>query len=84
MEVSRYHRCITFIFIHSLGSRPIPSLEGNRRIHFHYLSEPPAFLKYIPFVLAGPFKVIYQIFDILVALLVRVSNAPEYILVQVR
>ena len=85
MEVSRYHLCIAFIFIHSfLGSRPIPSLEGNQRIHFHYLSEPPAFLKHIPFVLAGPIKVIYQIFDILVALLVHVSDAPEYILVQVR
>ena len=73
------------IHIHSfLGSRPIPSLEGHQRIHFHYLSEPPAFLTHIPFVLAGPIKVIHQIFCILVALLVRISDAPEYILVQVR
>ena len=37
----------------------------------------------MPFVLAAPIKVIHQIFGILVALLVRVSDAPEYILVQV-
>ncbi|KAF8349862.1 mannosyltransferase [Amanita rubescens] len=64
------------------GSRPIPLLEGHQRVHFHYLSEPPAFLKHMPFVLAAPIKVIHQIFGILVALLVRVSDAPEYILVQ--
>src|SRR6266550_208224 len=62
-----------------LGSRPIPLLEGHQRVHFHYLSEPPPFLKHMPFVLAAPIKVIHQIFGILVALLVRVSDAPEYI-----
>ncbi|KAF8634001.1 hypothetical protein AX15_001175 [Amanita polypyramis BW_CC] len=64
------------------GSRPISSLENHHHVHFHYLPEPPTFLRHLPFIFAGPFKVIHQIFSILVVLIVRMSDAPEYILVQ--
>ncbi|KAK2461736.1 hypothetical protein APHAL10511_006199 [Amanita phalloides] len=64
------------------GSRPVPPLENHQHVHFHYLSEPPTFPKYMPFVMTGPIKVMHQIICILFTLLVQVSEAPEYILVQ--
>ena len=66
-----------------VGSRPLPSLENIQRVHVHYLPEPPSLLKFLPFVLAAPFKVVQQIFSILYVLIVRIPEPPEFILVQV-
>ncbi|KIL70603.1 glycosyltransferase family 33 protein [Amanita muscaria Koide BX008] len=64
------------------GSRPLPSLETFPLVHVHYLWEPPEFLRRLPFVLSAPVKVLQQIFAILYVLIVRISEPPEFILVQ--
>ncbi|KAI0353157.1 mannosyltransferase [Trametes cingulata] len=64
------------------GSKPIPSLLTMPRVRILYLSEPPSHLRGLPFILAGPLKVLSQVVDILQTLLVRIPHPPEFILVQ--
>ena len=67
-----------------VGTRPIPSLLSLPRVRFCYLPDPPRTIPGTPFLLSAPRKVASQIFSILEALLVRVPNPPEFIIVQVR
>ena len=67
-----------------IGTRPIPSLLSLPRVRFCYLPDPPRTIPGTPFLLSAPRKVASQIFSILEALLVRVPNPPEFIIVQVR
>ncbi len=67
-----------------LGSKPIPSLLSMPRVKILYLNEQPAYLRGLPFIIAGPLKVVRQIVDIFHALFVRIPHPPEFILVQVR
>ncbi|KAI0369957.1 mannosyltransferase [Pilatotrama ljubarskyi] len=64
------------------GSKPIPSLLTTPRVRIVYLNEPPTYLRGLPFLLAGPLKVLSQVVDILQTLLVRIPHPPEFILVQ--
>ncbi|KAI0825399.1 mannosyltransferase [Trametes gibbosa] len=64
------------------GSKPIPSLLSMPRVEIMYLRQPPAYLRRLPFIMAGPLKVLSQIFDIFYILLVRIPHPPEFILVQ--
>ena len=48
-----------------------------------YLTEPPASLRRLPFVLGGPLKVLRQILEIVYMLAIRIPHPPEFILVQV-
>ncbi|KAF9072668.1 mannosyltransferase [Rhodocollybia butyracea] len=64
------------------GSKPIPALERVPKIQLRYLPEPPTILKFLPFVLLAPFKIIHQIIAILHELLIYIDEPPEYILVQ--
>ncbi|KAI0638810.1 mannosyltransferase [Trametes polyzona] len=64
------------------GSKPIPSLLSMPRVKRLHLSEPPSYLRRMPFILGGPLKVLRQIVDILHTLLVRIEQPPEFILVQ--
>ncbi|KAI0960946.1 hypothetical protein AcV7_000183 [Taiwanofungus camphoratus] len=64
------------------GSKPIPSLLTIPHVHFLYLSTPPAYLSSLPFVVGAPRKVLHQVLSILHALLVRIPNPPEFIVVQ--
>ncbi|KAJ3986328.1 mannosyltransferase [Lentinula detonsa] len=64
------------------GSKPIPALERLPKVELRYLSEPPAILRSLPFVLLAPFKIIHQITSILRELLIHAGEPPEYILVQ--
>ncbi|OSD05625.1 glycosyltransferase family 33 protein [Trametes coccinea BRFM310] len=64
------------------GSKPIPSLLSLPRINILYLSEPPSYLRGLPFIIAGPLKVLSQVIDILRTLLERIPHPPEFILVQ--
>ncbi|OAX37279.1 beta-1,4-mannosyltransferase [Rhizopogon vinicolor AM-OR11-026] len=64
------------------GSKPIPSLTSLPHIRLCYLSEPPPFVAQIPFVLAAPIKIAYQIVTILYTLIFTVPRPPEFIMVQ--
>ncbi|KAI0089774.1 glycosyltransferase family 33 protein [Irpex rosettiformis] len=64
------------------GTTPIPSLLSLPRVRFCYLPDPPRTIKGTPFLIAAPRKVVLQVFYILEALLVRVPNPPEFIIVQ--
>ncbi|GJJ09397.1 hypothetical protein Clacol_003619 [Clathrus columnatus] len=67
------------------GSTVIPSLRKSPRVHFVYLPEPPAFISKLSprfFILLAPFKIIFQISVILVALLFRLDQSPSFILLQ--
>ncbi|KAL1747312.1 glycosyltransferase family 33 protein [Schizophyllum fasciatum] len=64
------------------GSRVIPSLERLPKVQLHYLAEPPTWLRHLPFVITAPFKIFHQILTILVALIVDIEEAPEFLLVQ--
>ncbi|KAH9855786.1 mannosyltransferase [Lenzites betulinus] len=64
------------------GSKPIPSLLSMPRVEIMYLREPPVYLRRLPFIIAGPLKVLSQIVDILYTLLMRIPHPPEFILVQ--
>jgi beta-1,4-mannosyltransferase len=68
----------------SAGTKPIPSLLSLPRVRFLYLPDPPKTIPGTPFLLSAPRKVALQIFHILEALLVRVPQPPEFIIVQVR
>ncbi|KIM84705.1 glycosyltransferase family 33 protein [Piloderma croceum F 1598] len=64
------------------GSKPIPSLLSLPHIHFLYLSSPPKPLTHLPFLLSAPIKITLQIISVLSALLIRIPQPPEFILVQ--
>ncbi|KAG1738606.1 glycosyltransferase family 33 protein [Suillus paluster] len=64
------------------GSNPIPSLTSLPHIRLSYLSEPPLFVARIPFVLAAPIKISYQIATILYTLIFDIPRPPEFIMVQ--
>lgn len=65
------------------GSRPIPSLERLPRVRIHYVPELPRIFRCLPFLLLAPFKVVHQVVNILLCLLVWIDVPPEFILVQV-
>lgn len=69
------------------GTPPLAFLESSPAVSIHYIPPPPEFLSQVrlPFLVAGPVKVIYQV----VGMLKILSRYPErlgaeYILVQVR
>ncbi|KAF6766428.1 mannosyltransferase [Ephemerocybe angulata] len=64
------------------GSDLTPALERLPRVKARYLSEPPTILRYLPFVIAAPIKIIHQIVSILLVLLVDIEKPPEFIVVQ--
>ncbi|KAG1758034.1 glycosyltransferase family 33 protein [Suillus lakei] len=64
------------------GSKPIPSLTSLPYIRLSYLSEPPSFVTRIPFALAAPIKILYQISTILYTLVFDIPRPPEFIMVQ--
>ncbi|KAG2132357.1 glycosyltransferase family 33 protein [Suillus clintonianus] len=64
------------------GAKPIPSLTSLPHIRLSYLSEPPPFVARIPFVLAAPIKILYQIATILYTLVFGIPRPPEFIMVQ--
>ncbi|TFY75427.1 hypothetical protein EWM64_g8585 [Hericium alpestre] len=64
------------------GSKPAQSLLSLPHVHFLYLSQPPATLRALPFLLLAPLKIAQQILTILAALLIRIPHPPEFILVQ--
>ncbi|KAH9891295.1 mannosyltransferase [Cubamyces lactineus] len=64
------------------GSKPIPSLLSLSLVEILPLGEPPLWLRGLPFIIAGPLKVLSQVVDIMHTLLVRIPRPPEYILVQ--
>jgi beta-1,4-mannosyltransferase len=64
------------------GSKPILSLTSLSNIRLCYLSEPPPLVMRIPFVLAAPIKILYQIATILYALVFDIPRPPEFIMVQ--
>lgn len=65
------------------GSKPIPSLEQLPRVRIRYLPELPKLICRLPFFIYAPIKVVYQVIQILLALLVWIEVPPEFILVQV-
>ncbi|KDQ19820.1 glycosyltransferase family 33 protein [Botryobasidium botryosum FD-172 SS1] len=67
------------------GAQPPRSLLSLPRVHFIYLSPPPAFISRLPttlYRLFAPLKVLYQVLSVLSALLGRIPHPPEYIIVQ--
>jgi len=73
-----------FIPLHVLGSKPIPALERLPKLRLRYLPGSPTALRKLPFILAGPLKVLHQISAILIVLVFLIRVPPEFILVQVR
>lgn len=65
------------------GSKPIPSLLSLPHVHFLYISQPPPFLRKLPFIVFAPLKIAQQILSILYALLWCIPRPPEFVLVQV-
>ena len=65
------------------GSDLTPALERLPRVQARYLPEPPIIVKYLPFVLAAPIKIIHQVVSILLVLLVYIEKPPEFLVVQV-
>jgi hypothetical protein len=66
------------------GSKPIPALERLPKLRLRYIPEPPNFITRLPFILAGPLKVLHQITAVLIVLLFLIRVPPEFILVQVK
>ncbi|KAG2160192.1 glycosyltransferase family 33 protein [Suillus bovinus] len=64
------------------GSKPILSLTSLSNIRLSYLSEAPPPVTRIPFVLAAPIKIMYQIVTILYMLVYDIPRPPEFIMVQ--
>ncbi|KAG1825487.1 glycosyl transferases group 1-domain-containing protein [Suillus subaureus] len=65
------------------GSKPILSLTSLSNVRLSYLSEPPPpLVTRIPFVLAAPIKILYQIATILYKLVFDIPRPPEFIMVQ--
>ena len=65
------------------GSKPVPSLLSFPHVHFLYLSQPPPFLRKLPFIVVAPIKIAHQVWSILRTLLWCIPHPPEFILVQV-
>jgi beta-1,4-mannosyltransferase len=65
------------------GSKPVPSLLSLPHVHFLYLSQPPALVQKLPFVVVAPIKIAHQVLSILHALLWCIPHPPEFVLVQV-
>ncbi|KAF8557404.1 glycosyltransferase family 33 protein [Imleria badia] len=63
-------------------SKPVPSLTSLPHVRLCYLSEPPSFLRKVPFVLAAPVKILHQVTSILYMLMFTISSPPEFIIVQ--
>ncbi|KAH0838670.1 glycosyltransferase family 33 protein [Lanmaoa asiatica] len=63
-------------------SRPVPSLTSLPNARLCYLSEPPSFLRKVPFVFAAPIKILHQVMSILYTLMFTISSPPEFIMVQ--
>lgn len=81
--VSRTLFTLVCLNLRSSGSKPVPSLLSIPHVHFLYLTTPSNSLAKLPFVLSAPKKVIQQVFSILNALLFRIPQPPEFIIVQV-
>ncbi|KAL9716021.1 mannosyltransferase [Leucoagaricus gongylophorus] len=64
------------------GSKPIPALERLPKLRLRYLPDSPTAFRRLPFILAGPLKVLHQIFAILIVLVFLIRVPPEFILVQ--
>jgi len=77
------HRIVVRLTFDTSGSKPILSLTSLSNIRLCYLSEPPPLVMRIPFVLAAPIKILYQIATILYALVFDIPRPPEFIMVQV-
>ncbi|KAG2093563.1 hypothetical protein BD769DRAFT_1705156 [Suillus cothurnatus] len=65
-----------------IGYKPILSLTSLSNIRLCYLSESPPLVMRIPFVLAAPIKILYQIATILYTLVFVIPRPPEFIIVQ--
>ncbi|KAG9314728.1 mannosyltransferase, partial [Chiua virens] len=63
-------------------STPVPSLASLPHVQLCYLSEPPSFLREVPFILAAPVKILHQVTTILYTLMFKISSPPEFIIVQ--
>ncbi|RXW12554.1 hypothetical protein EST38_g13298, partial [Candolleomyces aberdarensis] len=64
------------------GSDLTPALERLPRVQARYLPEPPIIVKFLPFVVAAPIKIIHQVVSILLVLLVYIEKPPEFLVVQ--
>ncbi|KAJ3576271.1 hypothetical protein NP233_g535 [Leucocoprinus birnbaumii] len=64
------------------GSKPIPALKRLPKLRLRYLPEPPKIISGLPFIFAGPLKVLHQISAILIVLVFLIRVPPEFILVQ--
>ncbi|KAJ8582989.1 glycosyltransferase family 33 protein [Rhizopogon salebrosus TDB-379] len=62
------------------GSNPIPSLNSLPHVRLCHLSEPPPLVAQIPFLLAAPIKIAYQIVAILYTLVFTIPRPPEFIM----
>jgi len=78
------HLALISLRVHVLGSKPIPALERLPKLRLRYLPDSPTAFRRLPFILAGPLKVLHQIFAILIVLVFLIRVPPEFILVQVR
>ncbi|KAI9572571.1 glycosyltransferase family 33 protein [Boletus coccyginus] len=63
-------------------SKPTHSLISLPHVRLCYLSEPPSFLRKVPFVLAAPVKILHQATSVLYTLMFSISLPPEFIMVQ--
>ncbi|TFK40930.1 beta-1,4-mannosyltransferase [Crucibulum laeve] len=73
---------VTDLIGYGVGSRPIPALERLPKVRLRYLPEPPMLVKWLPFVLGAPIKIVHQVVSILLILLVCIEVPPEFIVVQ--
>jgi hypothetical protein len=53
------------------------------KVQFRYLSELPQTLRFLPFILVAPIKIIHQVLSILYTFFFEIPTPPEYIIVQV-
>ncbi|KAI9512299.1 mannosyltransferase [Russula earlei] len=64
------------------GSKPVPSLLSLPHVHFLYLSQPPPFLRKLPFIVSAPFKIVQQVLSMIYILFWHIPYPPEFIVVQ--
>ncbi|KDR85227.1 hypothetical protein GALMADRAFT_233953 [Galerina marginata CBS 339.88] len=64
------------------GSNLIPSLERLPKIQIRHIPELPKIFQRLPFLLLAPIKILHQVVNILLCLLVWIDVPPEFILVQ--
>ena len=62
----------------------MPSLLALPNIRLLHLPATPPAIRGLPFLLLAPLKVAHQIWALLDALLFRIPQPPEFIMVQVR